>query len=190
MNHQWQSRNNCGPASVAILLGYYGHQVTQGQVNEQIPPGPSPCEIVQYIADRYGGSGKMPSRYDVIDTTLMAKIYYFPRTSSARVPPIRLLLANGVPVIVLQRLALDSNIGHYRVIQGYDDGAGEFISDDPLLGSDYRIPYADFTRLLAGPGSGRIFIPVYTSDLDPLVDSLMRELGVRRLFNCEFNSER
>ncbi len=161
MNYQAQSYNNCGPASVAILLAYYDHWITQYTVNEQVSPGPSPCNIADY----------MP-QYQ-----LQARAY---RSSRPR-DPIRLLLANEIPVIVGQLLAVDERIGHYRVIKGYDDVAQEFITDDPLqkMGPDYRISYATFERL-----STNSFVAVYPPEMDPLVLSLMRDFRVYEIDYC------
>jgi hypothetical protein len=90
------------------------------------------------------------------------------------------LLANGIPVIVLQLLSIEEPIGHYRVLRGYDDAAGEFISDDPLkkMGPNYRISYEMFERLTQRQG---LIIPVYSPEKDPLVISLMQDTGVREI---------
>jgi hypothetical protein len=161
MNYQPQSLNNCGPTSIAILLGYYDHWITQHTVNEHVPPGPSPCDIVDYVP-----------QYQ-----LKARAYYSPLPRD----PIRHLLANRIPVIVGQLLSVSSDIGHYRVIKGYDDVTGEFISDDPLQskGSDYRISYDVFTML-----STNSFIPVYPPEMDPLVRSLMQDFRTYEITHC------
>jgi hypothetical protein len=161
MNYQWQTYNNCGPASIAIVLGYYDHWITQHVVNEQVSPGPSPCQIRDYVG-----------RYD-----LMARVYESPPV----IEPIRHLLANRIPVIVVQLLSCNSDIGHYRVIKGYDDATREFISDDPLRekGADYHINYNVFARL----GTGA-FVPVYPPERDGLVRSLMADLRVREVYHC------
>ena len=156
MNYQRQTLNNCGPTSVAILLGHYGHQVTQQQVNEHIPAG-SVASLGSYL-----------SQYQ-----LMARAY---ATSPSR-DPVRHLLANRIPVIVNQTLTLDDDMRHYRVIRGYDDTSQEFVSDDPLLGADLRIAYDTFIWL-SSPGE---IIPVYPPELDPLVQSLMSELGMEEV---------
>lgn len=162
MNYQAQTYNNCGPASIAIILGHYDHWITQHKVNEQVPPGPSACMIADYMP-QYG---------------LKARVYESPPSTD----PIRLLLANGIPVIANQLLESASDIGHYRVIKGYDDTAREFISDDPLQkkGPDFRINYNVFARY-STPGA---FIPVYPPEMDRLVRSLMRDLRMTEVFYC------
>ncbi len=162
MNYQWQTLNNCGPASIAILLGYYDHWITQHKINEQVSPGPSPCDIVDY----------MP-QYE-----LMARAYESPPSRD----PTRQLLANGIPVIANQQLEIGSDIGHYRVIRGYDDTSREFISDDPLQrkGPGFRIAYDTFSRL---SNHGAV-IAVYPPEMDALVQSLMGDLGMSEIVYC------
>jgi hypothetical protein len=161
MNYQPQTYNNCGPASIAILLGYYDHWITQYEVNTLVPPGPSTCDITTYVAHH-----KLKGR---------AYVILSPRD------PVRQLLANGIPVIAGQRLDLDSDIGHYRVVKGYNDASGEFITDDPLQskGADYRIPYRTFSRL------SYAFVPVYPPEKDLLVRKLMAEFRTFELYECE-----
>lgn len=162
MNYQPQTYNNCGPCSIAIILGHYDHWITQYQVNEQVAAGPSVCDIADHVS-QYG---------------LQARAYECPPSRD----PVRLLLANGIPVIANQLLEIGSDIGHYRVVKGYDDVAQEFISDDPLQskGPDYHISYSIFTGLSR---HGAI-IPVYPPEMDLLVQSLMREMGAREIVYC------
>ena len=162
MNHQAQSANNCGPASIAILLGYYDHWVTQQEVQEWAASRPAPCYVPWYMSEQ----------------GLMGRVYRFPVSRESRLRVIRQLLAESIPVIVLQRLEPGLDISHYRVIQGYDDTAGEFISDDPLRGPDYHITYDLFARLLNRPGA--LFAPIYPPAQDPLVQAVAREAYARR----------
>ena len=94
----------------------------------------------------------------------------------------RLLLANGIPVIANQLLESGSDIGHYRVVKGYDEASRELITDDPLQrkGPDFRLDY-DACARLSNRGA---FVPVYTPEKDALVRSLMRDLRVREIFYC------
>ncbi len=158
MNYQPQTYNNCGPCSIAILLGYYDHWITQHEVNEYVAAGPGLCEFADYVP-----------QYQ-----LMARVYQPPASRDQNLLlATRRLLANRIPVIVIQRLEPNSNIGHYRVIRGYDDVAEEFISDDPLQskGPEYRISYDDFDEI-SDPGG---VIPIYPPRMDGFVQSLMGE---------------
>ncbi len=148
--HQWQGLNNCCPTSIAILLSYYGHQVSQYEVKENNWPL---TKLRQYLS-QFG---------------LTARQYASPPPHGA----VRELLAHGIPVVIGQRLSFDRDIGHCRVIHGYDDIACEFISDDPLYGPDHRIRYCLFAWFLGGDGGTLI---IYPPDQDALVESLMSEL--------------
>jgi hypothetical protein len=154
MNHQWQTFNNCHRASVAIALSYYDHQISQHAVRFRW--GLGHCQVPDFV-----------SRYD-----LLAPVYRFPLARNRKVLAIRQLLALGVPVIVLQRVAIGSGTYHFRVVHGYDEAGGEFICDDSLLGPDHRIPYDTFVRL-----GGTLLIPVYLPEMDAQVQSLLEALG-------------
>jgi len=54
--------------------------------------------------------------------------------------------------LVLQRFSVQDSYGHYRVIVGYNDKEGTFITFDPILGRNYNISYTEFTELWK-PGS-------------------------------------
>jgi ABC-type bacteriocin/lantibiotic exporter with double-glycine peptidase domain len=156
MNFQWQNPNNCGPTSVAIVLGYYGYWITQQEVNEQIPAG-SVADLVSYL-----------SQYQ-----LTARAY----AVSSSCDSVRQLLANGIPLIVNQMLSAENSTRHYRILKGYDDTAREFIADDPLLGANFRIAYDVFIEL----SSTGAIIPIYPPDMDPLVQSLMTGLEMEEI---------
>ena len=151
MTHQWQTLNNCCPTSIAILLSYYGHEVSQHEVREHNWPL---TKLRQYLS-QFG---------------LTARQYASPPPHGA----VRQLLANGIPVVIGQRLSVDRDIGHCRVMRGYDDIACEFISDDPLYGPYHRIRYCLFAWFLGGDGETLI---IYPPRQDALVESLMSELG-------------
>ena len=160
MNYQPQTYNNCGPCSIAILLGYYDHWITQQEVNERVDPGPSPCQIANYM----------------VLYQLEARAYTIRYPTDA----VRHLLANDIPVVAGQRLSLEEPIGHYRVVKGYDDQTQEFITDDPLqrMGPDHRIPYDIFDRL------SHSFVAVYPIEKDLLVRSLMRDFRSFEIYDC------
>ncbi len=56
-------------------------------------------------------------------------------------------IANDIPVVTRTWLKANEDIGHYRVIRGYDDARSIIIQDDSLQGSDLSYSYSDFERL-------------------------------------------
>ncbi|MBN2499355.1 MAG: C39 family peptidase [Anaerolineales bacterium] len=165
MNHQYQTQNNCGPASVAIVLGYFDIWMTQAEVNQEgLSQFPHPCLVRNYIVENYD---------------LEVRLFrYSAYAEIGKEIPIQRLLAEGIPVIVYQELSSEDDIIHYRVMRGYNEYRTEVISADPMYGPMYNISYADFGNFYTGlSGRDRIFLPVYRPEQDDLVERLMAELG-------------
>jgi hypothetical protein len=154
MTHHWQTLNNCGPCSVAMVLGHYGMDPGQEPVRQVLRPNPassgmSPGGLPSYLA-QYGLAAPVRINGDL--------------------ELVRHLLNNGIPVIVSQWLR-GEEIGHYRVARGYDDAAGVMVVNDSYLGPNLRFAYAEFVRLWRAY-NGR-YIPVYPSEKDPLVRAIL-----------------
>jgi len=149
LNHQWQTLNNCHRASIATLMGYYDVWFTQHDYDVAM-------DSLQDFLVPYG---------------LTARIYAIRYAVVPMHDVVRWLLAEGIPVIVGQNLTSDDNTWHYRVVHGYDDSTGEFISDDPLLGPGLRHSYERFDQLSRTHGQ---VIPVYPLELDKMIETTMR----------------
>lgn len=156
MPFTYQTFNNCGPQSIASVLGYYGVQVTQAEVarvTKATPRGYMTAQAIgQYVAP-YG---------------LRAR-----RFLGGQVTHMRALIALGVPVIVLQWLKPDSTVPHFRVVTGFDDVQRMVQTLDPLLGPRVLIPYSTFERLWTVNRAE--FIPVYPLRYEAKV---LKALGV------------
>jgi tetratricopeptide (TPR) repeat protein len=125
--HVWQDWNNCGPATFAMLISYYGRQETQYDVQDAVRPNKwdlnvSPHELAAYVRSlglevlvREGGLIGLLKRFLDQEIPIVLHVWYYPDEHGA---------------------------GHYRLIVGYDETAGELIAYDVQLGPDYRISYA------------------------------------------------
>jgi tetratricopeptide (TPR) repeat protein len=60
---------------------------------------------------------------------------------------IKQFIASGVPVIARTYLKKGEDIGHYRIIKGYDDGTQQLIQDDSLQGKNLKYSYTAFDEL-------------------------------------------
>ena len=159
IRHQWQTWNNCGPATVTMATSFFGRRETQVEAARFLKPNEedknvSPHELVGYAKSlgleaqsRVGG-----------DLTRLKQ-----------------LLAAKVPVIVEVWIAPAPNdwMGHYRLLVGYDDRAGQFIAYDSVTppGPNLSQPYARFDedwRVF-----NRTYIPVYTKELAPTVEKIL-----------------
>jgi tetratricopeptide (TPR) repeat protein len=167
--HEWQTWNNCGPATLAMNLSYFGSTLTQadvGSVLRRLPDDKnvSPEELVAFAA----GQGYQAQVRVNGSTDLM-----------------RLLISNGIPVLIETWLEEEPNdgMGHYRLLTGYDDAeqywigydsyvdTGLFSSIGPYRG--IRMSYAETDALWKV--FNRTYLLIYTDAQAPLVASIYGE---------------
>ncbi len=95
-----QLTNYCGPATLAMVLRYYGHDVTQE-------------DIGKVIYDHSSGAT------NGADMLLYSRERGFAAYSwNSSVSDVKKKLAAGFPVIVLQQNSLEDISGQYRVLIG------------------------------------------------------------------------
>lgn len=128
--HIVQTVNNCGPASVAEVLHFWGIDKSQGELSAILrhgnPIGMSTDDLADYLP-----------------TIGMAE--YIGNHGTQGV--IKELLANGFPVIVSQFVSSRDLHTHFRAIDSYDDEGQYFVSSDPLLEARHRISYKEFDQI-------------------------------------------
>ncbi len=158
LRHEHQGWNNCGPTTLAMALSYWGRDETQYDVAPVLKPDPedknvSPWEMEAYT--RGLGLGAIVR----VDGTLER---------------LKALVRAGFPVIAETWYVRDARdqLGHYRLIVGYDDIAQEFITYDSLHGPDVTIGYQEMDELW------RVFNRIYLVAYAPeRWDSLAAILG-------------
>lgn len=135
--HIYQTFNNCGPAALSMTLSYYGISETQHELGQQLRPFQNPqgdnddkSVTLDELAEKSKDYGFIP--------------YHRPNGTSEL---IKLFITYDIPVITRTWLKVDDDIGHYRVIKGYDDTAGKFIQDDSLQGKSLTYSYGDFDTI-------------------------------------------
>ncbi|MBV8296533.1 MAG: C39 family peptidase [Acidimicrobiia bacterium] len=149
-----QTVNNCGPASVAEVLHFWGIDRTQNELQSILRPD-----------DPYGMTTvNLPGYVQSLGMKVMIG-------TSGSQPLMKALLANGFPLIANQMVSVTDGTFHYRAIDGYDDSKSAFISSDPLLGPDYPIPYDQFDTVWLA--TGRTFIVIYPPAQDALLQSVL-----------------
>jgi tetratricopeptide (TPR) repeat protein len=132
--HEYQKFNNCGPASLAVNLSFWGWQGTQADTAKILKPNlddknVSPIEIYTYI------------------TTLGYEAYI---RVNGDVETLKRFIAAGYPVLVekgFQCLPGEERcsgwFGHYSVFKGYDDGRREFYLEDTFRGPNLALSYEE-----------------------------------------------
>ncbi|MBI3942114.1 MAG: C39 family peptidase [Chloroflexi bacterium] len=128
--HDYQGWNNCGPTTVEMVLSYFGEHRTQTALADVLK----------------GGTDDKNVRLDELQNYLLTDGYGVVMGINGDMTLLKRLLSNGFPVIIHTWLELDDGIGHYRLVIGYDENTGEFISNDSYLGPRIHQSYVDFDR--------------------------------------------
>lgn len=131
----------CGPASLAMVLDYWGDYVTQENIASLIY---RPDENVTYSSD-------------MVEYAENQGFIAFWRI--ATIEELKENISNGYPIIVLQRFSLDSSENHFRVVVGYDErnvitynpvylrDSSIYLDYPDYFAQDYYIPYDNFLEL-------------------------------------------
>jgi hypothetical protein len=131
-HHEWQKWNNCGPASLAMLLAYWGWHGNQDVTAAYLKPN----------TDDKNVSPEEMAAFTTSHTGLGAWV-----RSGGSLDDIRLLIASGFPVIVERGFELPEQnsgwMGHYTLLTKYEDTQQKFTSQDAYRGPDYLWTYED-----------------------------------------------
>jgi uncharacterized protein YvpB len=156
-----QTYNNCGPATLAMVMRYFGKNVSQDTLRDQMRPFNTPSggvddksvmaeEFVTY-AQKYDLDGVVRPGGDI---TLL-----------------KTLVANNIPVVVRTLLHSDDDIGHFRIVRGYDDTRQVLIQDDSYQGANQEYSYDAFMQMWKPFDYG--YILVYSTDQEALVKKIL-----------------
>ncbi|WP_235514423.1 cysteine peptidase family C39 domain-containing protein [Deinococcus sp. Leaf326] len=136
-----QGYNDCGPASIAMVLGYFRVPVDVGVISRATKASPRSYMTVDAIGQYVAPYG--------LETAVIR---------GGQLTQVRALIRLGVPTIALQYFQEVGKVPHFRVPYGFDDQRGWLFVADPLAGA-VRIRYQDFGTLWNT--QGRIFVAVY-----------------------------
>lgn len=136
----FQTFNNCGPATLSMMLAYFGMAVSQQELGQKLRPWQNPQGINDDKSVTVAELADEAKNYNVIP-------YYRP---NGDIQKLKLFLANDFPVLTRTWLKEDEDIGHYRVVRGFDETTREVIQNDSLQGENLRFGYDEFLRLWQG----------------------------------------
>lgn len=135
--HVFQTFNNCGPATLSMLLSYYGIEVSQNELGNKLRPYQNP---------QGDNDDKSVTLEELAQESKNYKLVPFHRPNGS-IELLKLLIANDIPVIVRTLLHPNEDIGHYRLIRGFDDYTKEIIQDDSYENKNLHFAYAEFASL-------------------------------------------
>jgi hypothetical protein len=132
IRHEYQKFNNCAPASLSMVLSFWGWTGDQFQTRAYLRPSfeiddknVNPFEVVDFVEKN--------TQFDALwrvggDLELLKR-----------------LLAAGFPVLIEKGLhpSHDAWLGHYQILSGYDNTRGQFLVYDSFEGPPeaYGVPY-------------------------------------------------
>jgi tetratricopeptide (TPR) repeat protein len=166
---EWEKQdiNNCGPATLAMYLRYYGWEEDQFPIADLLKPlredrNVNVEELVYYANTRVGW---LRTEFRVGgDIELMKKF-----------------LAAGIPVMIEEGFSLDETYwpnddrwaGHYLLLTAYDDAAETFTAQDSFTGPDRRVTYSSMDK--NWQAFNRVYILVYRPEQEETVKSILGE---------------
>ncbi len=133
----FQSFNNCGPASLSMMLSYFQIHKTQEVLGEELRPYQHPQGDNDDKSVTLGEIAKKATEYDLVS-------YHRP---NGNIELIKQFIAYGIPVLTRTWLTTTEDIGHYRVVKGYDDETQAIIQDDSYQGRNISYSYTDFNTM-------------------------------------------
>jgi tetratricopeptide (TPR) repeat protein len=159
--HVYQTFNNCGPATLSMILSYYGTNVSQEELADLLRPYRNPQgdnDDKNIFTHEFTGAAEQYG-YRAI-----ARV-------NGDIELLKIFTANGIPVVVKTWLNVDDDIGHFRVVRGFDERSGVIIQDDSYHGPNKRIPYYDFLSMWQP--FNYVYIIVYTPDMEGKIFSII-----------------
>jgi tetratricopeptide (TPR) repeat protein len=132
--------NNCGPATLALYLRYYGWKGNQNDISKVIKPtredrNVNVDELVYYVRTQ---SGWLNAEFRV----------------GGNLDTLKKLLAAGFPVMIEETFKANISgwpgddlwAGHYLLVTGYDDSVQQFTVQDSERGPNQKIPYPELDK--------------------------------------------
>lgn len=137
INHVYQTFNNCGPASLSMVLSYFGINESQQNLGQDLRPfqnsfgnNDDKSVTLDELAEKSREFGFTP--------------YYRP---GGDIEILKLFITYDIPVITRTWLKADEDIGHYRLVKGFNNPQGFLIQDDSMQGKDLSFTYNEFNEI-------------------------------------------
>jgi hypothetical protein len=133
LRHERQGWNNCGPTTLAMALSYWGSDDGQFDIAPLLKPDPEDKHVGIHQMERY-------ARDQGFETVIRV---------GGTLDGLKQLLCSGFPVIIESWYVRDARdqLGHYRLVVGYDDAAAVFTLYDSLYDPPTLMGYQELDEL-------------------------------------------
>ncbi len=132
IRHEYQKFNNCAPASLSMVLSYWGWSGDQ-------------FETRLYLRPSFEIDDKNVNAFEIVDFVEKQTEFDALWRVGGDLELLKRLLAGGFPVLIEKGLHPhdDAWMGHYQIINGYNDAKGQFLVYDSYEGppESYGVPY-------------------------------------------------
>jgi len=159
---QHGAKNYCAPSTLGMALSFYGWKGTRADVAKAVKPYDDDYNVMPYEMEDY-----------VVTSANLKAVTRIGGTQDL----LKTLAAGGFPVLLetgVYQLDLANNVswmGHYVLVTGYDNAAGEFITQDAYNGQDHRVKFAKLEN--EWRSFNFLFMVVYSADREAQLQSLM-----------------
>lgn len=136
-SHVFQTFNNCGPATLSMILSYWGINKSQQELGEKLRPYQNP---------QGDNDDKSVTFEEFLDEAESYGLAGFIRPNGD-IEKLKVFIANGLPVAVKTFLHDYDDIGHYRIIRGFDENKKILVQDDSFEGKGLEFSYDKLLRL-------------------------------------------
>lgn len=133
----YQTFNNCGPANLSMLLSFYGVEVSQQEIADEIRPFQHPRGVVDDKSTTLDELGVFAQKYNLVPF----------KRANGDLEKLKVFLENDIPILTVTWLNAQGGFGHYRIIKGYDDKRQVIIEDDSIYGLNKTLSYNEFLKL-------------------------------------------
>jgi tetratricopeptide (TPR) repeat protein len=129
IRHEFQTWNNCGPATLSMALSFWGWQGDQTAAAPFLKPIPRDKNVMPYeMADFVEKQ---------TDFGVVVRV-------GGELALLKQFLAAGLPVLLEKGFEgpnFEGWMGHYVLVTGYDDAAQQFTTQDSFLGPNIVVGY-------------------------------------------------
>lgn len=163
--YEKQEVNNCGPATLAMHLRFYGWEGNQSTISDLIKPkredrNVNVEELVAYVNTQVPG---FEVQYRV----------------GGDIDMLRRLIAAGFPVTVEEAFIMaesywyndDRWAGHYLLLTGYDDAVQRFTAQDVFVGPNIGVSYPVLDK--NWKAFNRVYMLIYPTDQRAAVQAIL-----------------
>lgn len=167
-----QTFNNCGPATLSMIMSMFGKDVSQKELTDKMRPFNNPFggvddksifpdEFVQY-AKEYG----------------MSSLH----RPNGSIDLLKKFIAHNIPVVVRTWLHPNEDIGHFRIVRGYDEQRRVIIQDDSYEGTNIEYSYETFSQMWKPFNYG--YILVYPREKEAIIRAILgQDINEQKAWN-------